>query len=87
MNRTIEIAEDQNQFIEERLSKGRFASANELFNAALRLLQEREDKREELLQGLRRDIDIAEEHIRQGLGIPIEEAFQILDQRKLQRTQ
>lgn len=85
MNRTIQIAKEQNDFIEDRVSKGRFSSVNELISEAIRLVQEKEKMREAKLAELRSEIQIGIDQFQRGEGIPLEKAFMELDNRIAQR--
>ena len=54
MTKTIAISlgDEHNNFIEAQIASGRFASASEVINAALRLLEERERALAELHKAL-----------------------------------
>lgn len=51
--KTIELSEDLHAFAEERVRAGEYASVDEVANAALRLLQQRDERRREVRDELR----------------------------------
>jgi antitoxin ParD1/3/4 len=58
----IQIKPELEQFIQAHLASGRFASADDVINEAFKLLQEREQRLEEL----RRKIAVGTEQIAKG---------------------
>ncbi|MEA5507752.1 type II toxin-antitoxin system ParD family antitoxin [Halotia wernerae UHCC 0503] len=58
----IQIKPELEQFIQSQLASGRFANADDVINEAFKLLQEREQRIEEL----RQKIDVGTEQIAKG---------------------
>ena len=54
----ISLSPSLEHFVQEKIENGGYQSANEVISDALRLLQERERPREELIEQLRRTIDL-----------------------------
>lgn len=59
-------------FVQQQVKTGRFASASEVVREGLRLMEEREAEREARLEALRTEIRRGRES---GPGIPAEEVF------------
>ncbi|MGH6905273.1 MAG: type II toxin-antitoxin system ParD family antitoxin [Geminicoccaceae bacterium] len=64
------------RFIEEKVKSGRFGNASEVVRAGLRLLEDRERRRELELEKLRRSID---EGRQSGPPRPADEVFERLE--------
>lgn len=68
----IELKSAQEQFVQKQLKKGRFNTVDELFDMALMLLSEQDQRLEEL----RQQIDIGTEQIQQGKVMDGEAVFE-----------
>jgi antitoxin ParD1/3/4 len=66
---TVEIPPDLQQFVHQVIDNGSFKSENEVVGQALRLLQQRQQKIEEL----RREIQPALDQLDRGEGIQIKD--------------
>lgn len=58
---TVTLPPELEAFIEERVAAGRFATAGDAVREGLRLLEEREQEREAVLNELRHEIEIGVE--------------------------
>jgi antitoxin ParD1/3/4 len=76
MPRSFALGERFERFIEEKVRSGRFGNASEVVRAGLRLLEDRERRRELELERLRQDI---EEGRRSGPPKPAQEVFERLE--------
>ena len=63
---TVTLPPELDAFIKERVAAGRFATAGEAIREGLRLLEEREHKREAVLTELLREIEIGIEQAKSG---------------------
>ena len=63
---TVSLPPEVEAFIEERVAAGRFATVGEAVREGLRLLEEREQKREAVLTELRHEIEIGVEQAKAG---------------------
>lgn len=70
----IELKPAQEQFVQKQLEKGRFNTVDELFDMALMLLSEQDQR----LEDLRQQIDIGTEQIQQGKVMDGEAVFERL---------
>jgi antitoxin ParD1/3/4 len=79
--RTISLQPKHNTYIKNKLKSGEFATASEVVRAGLRALQERDQAIEYWLKGeVAATYDEMKEHPERG--IPIEEAWKMLDARR-----
>jgi antitoxin ParD1/3/4 len=78
---TVSVTPELEEFVSSRLESGRFASASEVFREGLRLLEERETRRDAELARLRRDIQAGLEQARAGELLDGEEIFAELERR------
>jgi antitoxin ParD1/3/4 len=76
MPRSFALGERFERFIEEKVRSGRFGNASEVVRAGLRLLEDRERRRELELERLRQDI---EEGRRSAPPKPAQEVFERLE--------
>lgn len=65
---TINLSPKVEKAIREKIATGRYADAEAVIQAGLRLLEEREMDEGEKLEALRRDIAEAEAQLRRGEG-------------------
>jgi antitoxin ParD1/3/4 len=70
---TVEIPADLQQFVHQVIDNGSFKSENEVVRQALRLLQQRQQKIEEL----RREIQPALDQLDRGEGIELKDEEEI----------
>lgn len=78
---TVSVTPELEAFVSSRLESGRFASASEVFREGLRLLEEREMRREAELARLRRDIQAGVDQARAGELVDGEGVFAELERR------
>ena len=76
---TISLTPHLEQFVTSRVSSGRYLSASEVIREALRLLEERELRREEELAELRAKIRVGLEQARAGDLLDGDEVFRELE--------
>lgn len=76
MPRSYALGDHFETFIEDRVKSGRYNNASEVVRSALRLLADQEEKRELLLEKLRRAID---EGRNSGPSIPADDVFDRLE--------
>lgn len=62
----VSLTEELEEFVQQKVSSGRYHSASEVVREALRLLQDQEMLREIKLAALRRDIAIGIEQVDRG---------------------
>lgn len=79
----ITLSDETEKLVQERMSKGGFASPDELVRAALRVLDEQEPFDPELDEILREGLAEAE----RGEGVPLEDAVRDLRARYFGRRQ
>ncbi len=70
----VSLTPELEQWVDEKVRSGRYASASEVIREALRLLEEQELARQKTLAGVREKIDRGLKQLDQGKGIPPEEA-------------
>jgi len=70
--RNINLTEHFDKFIERRVSAGRYGNASEIVREALRLLEQREQERDQKLQALRKAARTGFDSIDQGQGIVLD---------------
>lgn len=68
--------------IKERVKEGAYGSTSEVIREALRLWREREEERQAAIEAIRRSL---EESARSGEPIPMDEAFDRIEERLRQR--
>jgi antitoxin ParD1/3/4 len=78
MPRSFALGEHFERLIDEQVKSGRYGNASEVVRAGLRLLEEREQKRELLLAELRAKIEAGE---RSGPPRPADAVFERIEQR------
>ena len=62
----VSLTPELDQFINERVASGRYQSASEVVREGLRLLEEREERRQTALQELRELITVGLEEAKRG---------------------
>jgi Arc/MetJ-type ribon-helix-helix transcriptional regulator len=70
------LSPEHSQYIVAAIASGRYQSEAEALNQAVHLLQRRDE--------LRAMLEVAEQQIDAGLGIPAEEVFDRLEQRAME---
>jgi antitoxin ParD1/3/4 len=83
----ISLTPELEQFINEKVNSGKYPSASEVVQAALRLLEERERLYQEKLTELQAKIDEGIASLERGEGIDGETALQQLRTNILTRAQ
>jgi len=78
----ISLTPELEQMVDDKVRSGRYASASEVIREGLRLLEEREQLKQQRLSEVRRKIDHGIEQLDRGLGIPGPEARARLRQRR-----
>jgi len=78
----ISLTPELERLVDDKVRSGRYASASEVIREGLRLLEEREELKQQRLAEVRRKIDRGIEQLDRGLGIPGPEARARLRQRK-----
>jgi antitoxin ParD1/3/4 len=78
----ISLTPELEQMVDDNVKSGRYASASEVIREGLRLLEEREQLKQQRLSEVRRKIDREVEQLDRGLGIPGPEARARLRQRR-----
>jgi len=68
----ISLSPSLEHFVQEKVESGGYQSANEVISDALRLLQEHARPREELIEQLRKEIDIGLEQADRGEVAPLD---------------
>jgi antitoxin ParD1/3/4 len=82
----ISLTPELERLVDENVKSGRYASASEVIREGLRLLEEREELKQQRLAEVRQKIDRAIEQLGQGFGIPGHDAKARLRQRKAVRV-
>lgn len=70
----ISLTPELEQLVDDKVRSGRYASASEVIREGLRLLEEREQLKQQRLAEIRRKIDRGIEQMDRGEGIPGPEA-------------
>ena len=78
MPSSFAIGEHFEHFIRSQVAGGRYASASEVVRDALRLLEQREQHRETLLEALRTEIRAG---LESGQGAPADQVFDRLEEK------
>jgi antitoxin ParD1/3/4 len=78
----ISLTPELERLVDEKVKSGRYASASEVIREGLRLLEEREELKQQHLAEVRRKIDRGIDQLDRGLGIPGPEARERLRQRR-----
>lgn len=78
---TVSLTPELEAFVASHVSSGRFVSASEVVREGLRLLEEREVRRETELARLRREVQVGLEQARAGELVDGEEVFADLERR------
>lgn len=80
MGDTITLKKHQLDFVTEQIAHGRFSSAEEVVDEALRALQREEHLRPLTRGELIGEIEKGEESVRRGKTVPLKEGFQQIRQ-------
>lgn len=78
---TVSLTPELESFVSSRVESGKFVSASEVVREGLRLLEEREARRDAELARLRRDVQLGLEQARAGELVDGEEVFAELERR------
>jgi len=78
---TVSLTPELDRFVASHVASGRFVSASEVVREGLRLLEERETRREIELERLRGEVRIGLEQARAGRLVDGEEVFEELERR------
>ena len=78
----ISLTPELEQMVDDKVKSGRYASASEVIREGLRLLEEREQLKQQRLSEVRQTIDRGIERLDRGLGISGPEARARLRQRR-----
>lgn len=78
---TVSLTPELEEFDACRVESGKFVSASEVVREGLRLLEEREARREAELARLRRDVQLGLEQAKAGELVDGEEVFAELERR------
>ncbi len=70
----ISLTPELERLVDDKVKSGRYASASEVIREGLRLLEEREQFKQQRLTEVRRKIDRGLDQLDKGLGIPGPEA-------------
>lgn len=68
----ISLAREFEELINEKIASGKYISANEVIGEALRLLDERDERRRTDTEGLRREIMVGYEQAKRGEVAPLD---------------
>lgn len=77
----VSLTPELEQLVAEKVESGRYTSASEVIREALRLLEEKDQVRQNRLAAIRRKIDRGLDQLDRGEGIPADQA-----QSRLRRT-
>ncbi|MBE9229793.1 type II toxin-antitoxin system ParD family antitoxin [Phormidium sp. LEGE 05292] len=85
----ITLKPEQEQFIQSQIERGIFTNAEEAIATALNLLEEQSISYEQSLKETREKVEIGLAELERGEKLPLEIAFERLDQKltKLRETQ
>jgi antitoxin ParD1/3/4 len=75
MSIPINLTPQQEQFIQEQVERGKFNSAEEVINQALKLLEEEQMAYEAWVEEVRGKVDEAAAELARGEGIPLDTVF------------
>jgi antitoxin ParD1/3/4 len=64
----VSLTAELERFVNEKVESGAYSSASEVIREGLRLLRERDELRRVRTEGMRRDIMLGAEQIREGRG-------------------
>lgn len=78
---TVSLTPELEEFVSSRVDSGKFVSASEVVREGLRLLEDREARREAELDRLRRDVRVGLDQARAGELVDGEEVFEELERR------
>lgn len=78
---TVSLTPELEAFIASRVESGKFLSSSEVVREGLRLLEEREERRDAELDRLRRDIQVGLAQARAGELVDGEKVFTDLERR------
>jgi len=78
---TVSLTPALERFVTSRVSSGKFVSASEVVREGLRLLEEREARREAELARLRGEVRVGLEQARAGRLVDADEVFEELERR------
>jgi antitoxin ParD1/3/4 len=78
---TVSLTPELERFVASRVDSGKFVSASEVVREGLRLLEEREARREVELQRLRGEIRVGLDQARAGRLVDGDEVFEELERR------
>jgi len=78
---TVSLTPELERFVSSRVASGKYVSASEVVREGLRLLEEREARREIELERLRGAIGVGLEQARAGRLVDGEEVFEKLERR------
>ncbi|MFP3941189.1 MAG: type II toxin-antitoxin system ParD family antitoxin [Thermoanaerobaculia bacterium] len=78
---TVSLTPELEEFVASRVESGKFVSASEVVREGLRLLEDREARREAELARLRRDVRVGLDQARAGELVDGEEVFEELERR------
>ena len=91
MTITISLPPELEKLINEKVQSGEYASANEVIQESLRLLEEQEELRRIKHEALKREISLGATQIEQGEGLAYNSSTELVDEikseaRNLQRA-
>jgi len=78
---TVSLTPELERFVASRVSSGKFVSASEVVREGLRILEEREARREAELARLRGEVRVGLEQARAGRLVDADEVFEELERR------
>lgn len=78
---TVSLTPELEAFVSSRVASGNFVSASEVVREGLRLLEERDARRDAELARLRQDVQLGLEQARAGELVDGEEVFTELERR------
>jgi antitoxin ParD1/3/4 len=79
MPMNVELTPELKQLIEEKVKSGRYDSATEVVQEALRLLEQRDTGRTDFRDGIRRQIEEGWQSARRGELVDLDEVFDRID--------
>lgn len=74
----VSLTPELEEFVQSRVTSGRYQTASEVVREGLRLLEDREQRREAAIEDLRRKIAVGVEQARRGELLDGEEVFREL---------